>query len=500
MTREMRPRITRIITKSAVAAVLLVFLAQPIWVHADTGPIQRLGNGIPTSIAASPDGKTVAVGSSIGVWFFDAATFATTGFWDTGSWVKEVQYSIDGRYLRADEKAYDVATGQVMTIELGQRAWVNHQCSFDGKLCAKYLFNGVGDLSGVGGLSLLDLYSTRILETATGNSVHMLIVPRRNPWDSRAYPPAYPQVRDVAWAPDGESLYGVSGDDQHSIVVAWNTRSWAERQSLGTPFTGALWEVAWSHDGRQVASDVSVWNVDTAHIAGVRSCHWPGVGFLCEPPQLEVALSHYANIFGPTSGQTILSFEPHHIWIISAVLDEDGTTLATSGVDSAQQCSEPSDLLTCSGSSSSTRIWSVPSGHQLANIPVLFYNVAMSPDGKLIAGHTSLGVEVWNWFTGRRVWSAPEDIGAQCSLASYGWYSWCEGNAGGLAVSPSGQYLATYAASTKTSVRLWSLATGELVTTLTGHTGEITGVAFDPTGTKVAASSADGTILVWPVP
>jgi WD40 repeat protein len=49
-------------------------------------------------------------------------------------------------------------------------------------------------------------------------------------------------------------------------------------------------------------------------------------------------------------------------------------------------------------------------------------------------------------------------------------------------------------------IRLYHLTTGELLTTLTGHTAPITGVTFSPDGKQVAASSTDGTILIWNVP
>ena len=48
-----------------VACAAMLFSAVPA--RADTGPVQRLGTGIPTSIAASPYGKMLAVGSSIGM-------------------------------------------------------------------------------------------------------------------------------------------------------------------------------------------------------------------------------------------------------------------------------------------------------------------------------------------------------------------------------------------------------------------------------------------------
>jgi WD40 repeat protein len=91
----------------------------------------------------------------------------------------------------------------------------------------------------------------------------------------------------------------------------------------------------------------------------------------------------------------------------------------------------------------------------------------------------------------------------------------------GLAVSPTGEYAATYqTALSRTTVKLWRISTGELVNTFAGHTAptmeawrhspaydvrwpfgiHLTGLAFSTDGTKLAASSLDGTVLIWPVP
>jgi WD40 repeat protein len=63
-----------------------------------------------------------------------------------------------------------------------------------------------------------------------------------------------------------------------------------------------------------------------------------------------------------------------------------------------------------------------------------------------------------------------------------------------VAFDPSGRQVAT--GSTDQTARLWRTRSGDLVTPLFGHTGQITGVAFGPNGLVVTASR-DGTARTW---
>jgi len=73
--------------------LLSVLLSVPAFpARADAGPI-TLGLGTLTSMALSPDGTRLAVGTTIGVYFYDAQTFAPTGFWRTDYSVSKILWS-----------------------------------------------------------------------------------------------------------------------------------------------------------------------------------------------------------------------------------------------------------------------------------------------------------------------------------------------------------------------------------------------------------------------
>jgi WD40 repeat protein len=70
----------------------------------------------------------------------------------------------------------------------------------------------------------------------------------------------------------------------------------------------------------------------------------------------------------------------------------------------------------------------------------------------------------------------------------------------GVAFSPDGRTLAT--GSRDGTARLWDVATYQPLATLTGHIAkiaEVTAVAFSPDGRTLATASADHTVKLWDV-
>ncbi|MCL1475557.1 serine/threonine protein kinase [Argonema antarcticum A004/B2] len=66
-----------------------------------------------------------------------------------------------------------------------------------------------------------------------------------------------------------------------------------------------------------------------------------------------------------------------------------------------------------------------------------------------------------------------------------------------VAISPNGEIIAS--CSDDKNIKLWNINTGEVISTLYGHTNFVKSVAFSPDGTILATGSDDRTIKLWNV-
>jgi Tol biopolymer transport system component len=201
--------------------------------------LARLGNGRVSQFVFSPDGRLLAVASSLGTYLYDAETLAEVRCIQTDTEVLSVAFSPDGRLLasRADDgtvKLWEVATGREVRTLRGHTDWVRSVAfSPDGRLLASGADDG----------------TVKLWEVATGREVRTLGGHTAG-------------VESVAFSPDGRLL--ASGADDRTVKL-WEVATGQVVRTLGG-HTARVLSVAFSPDGRLLAAGsddatVRLWGV-----------------------------------------------------------------------------------------------------------------------------------------------------------------------------------------------------------------------------------------------
>jgi hypothetical protein len=172
------------------------------------------------------------------------------------------------------------------------------------------------------------------------------------------------------------------------------------------------------------------------------------------------------------------------IWSWS--LDNEGHSNQVTGVAFNQ---EGTQVVSC-GIDGHLKVWDLATGRKACNDLLhldkgegWIADVAFSPDGKLLAVGTVADKEhfvtLWDTTTWERVWRTFE--GHTSGVM-------------GVTFSPDGKQLAT--AGQDQTVRIWEVATGQLLKTLEGHSGTVWRVAFSKDGQRLA-SAGYGLLRIW---
>ncbi|MCP4446803.1 MAG: WD40 repeat domain-containing protein [Myxococcales bacterium] len=144
-------------------------------------------------------------------------------------------------------------------------------------------------------------------------------------------------------------------------------------------------------------------------------------------------------------------------------------------------------LLAISGSARVVGVIDLERGQEIAELnpgdTAANFAVAFSPDGSLLAtagdGHK---IQLWN----------TSDWTRRTTLSGH------DGTVRALAFRPDGKTLIS--GGNDELVRVWDIDSGKETATLEGHKGVVTSIAIAPDGSQFVSSSRDRTALIWPMP
>ena len=453
-------------------------------------PRARLGKGIIGQIRYSPDGTQLAVGSSIGIWIYNARTGKElnllTGYTkDAGC----IAYSPNGRILASGGAVdtgtvclWDPNTGEhKVTLAEHEERVTCVEFSPDGRILASGSVGPRGD----GTIRLWDVVTGKHKATLKGHTGGYKL---------------------MVFSPDGKTL--ASADDSlwaskdDKGIWLWDTGMGQHKTTLENPDFRAN-SIAFSPDGDTIAT--GGWD------DGIDRDLWPGTVQLWDAATGEhketLTVQHTDRVL--TDSVFTVAYSPNGASFVSGSKDDkillwDTATYqlkaSLTGYPDAIAFSPDGSTLAIASQDKKIRLYDPISGEcqsTLTEQTDQVYELIFNPDGRTFAGiGGDSTIRLWDAVTGEHLQTI---TGHTRSVSS-------------ISFSPDGSKLATAGngAPDGTSgdkvIRIWNVQSGGLQSTLKVPIGRwinasygtfIDVVSYSPDGKTLASASEDGTIRFW---
>ncbi len=506
--------------------------------HLPEGAKARLGKGGINKIAYSPDGKRLAVASSIGVWIYDADRGKELDLLtEHTNWVQSIAFNPNGNILASGSddgsiRLWDTRTStHLRTMTDNMSLITNVVFSGDGKMLASSDKDNTIRLRNTQTGKLqktLKEHEDRIFSMWLSTDGKALASASRDNtirlWDTQTGEirktfdlEHTEEITEMAFSPDGKTL-AVWGWD--TPIHLWDVQTGKLHKTLKGQERDVIYEMAFSPDGKTLASGsydttIRLWDTQTGKLQKTLTGHLSDI--------LSVAFSPDGKILANVvEDNTICLWDAKTGAIHQTLRDqrESGITCLAFSFDSK--------TLASSGYARAIRLWDAQTGKPrktLAGHKETVTSVAFSPDGNTLASTSWDKIihlydvqtgELRKTFTGHTDWvmsvAFSPDRKTLASGSKDGIIHLWDVQTGKLlktkkhlngilsvAFSPDGKLLAS--GSEDNTIHLYNTQNGQLkqILVLVGHTDWVSSVMFSPDGKTLVSGSRDGTLLLWEI-